>query len=249
MDLTVSTQPLLPVRAWNALRSRGPRYAWHKALRRTLSRWPAWKRRWLYTDPRLYWTLRGGDDYFREQEGQSARTLRAEWMADRLASYRPISILEVGCGYGKLLAALRHRLDVPLVGIDFSLSQIEHARAYLGGLNQIELMLGCGQRLPFPDGSFDMVVTSAVILHNPPPAAERIRREILRVARRFGAHNEETSRSYNRYGYDTAAWYRDQGIAVAECLPIPLDPDPATSQFCVVNLTGGPGEERPGSFG
>ena len=81
-----------------------------------------------------------------------------------------------------------------------------------------------------------MVVTSAVILHNPPPAAERIRGEILRVARRFAAHNEETSSSYNRYGYDTAAWYRRRGISLAESGPIPVDPDPRSSQFCVAVL-------------
>lgn len=246
MDLTVPCQPLLPVRAWNALRSRGPRYAWHKLLRRTLGRWPAWKRRWLYTDPRRYWTLRGGDDYFREQEGQRSRTLRAEWLAERIVAYCPTSILEVGCGYGKLLRALRRRLDVPLVGIDFSVSQIAHARHYLAGLGGIELMLACGQRLPFPDSSFDMVVTSAVILHNPPLAAEGIRCEIVRVARRFAAHNEETGLSYNRFGYDTAAWYRDQGIAIAESLPIPPDPDPATSQFCVARLSGDCGARRTG---
>jgi SAM-dependent methyltransferase len=249
MDLTVPSQPLLPVRAWNALRSRGPRYAWHKVLRRTMGRWPAWKRRWLYTDPRLYWTLRGGDDYFREQEGQRARTLRAEWLAERLAAYRPASILEVGCGYGKLLGALRDRLDVPLVGIDFSASQIEHARRFLAGRDEIGLVLACGESLPFADGSFDMVVTSAVILHNPPPAADRIRREIVRVARSFAAHNEETGLSYNRFGYDTAAWYRDQGIAVAEFSPIPLDPDPATSQFCVARLPSDPRLRRTGPPG
>ncbi len=82
-----------------------------------------------------------------------------------------------------------------------------------------------------------MVVTSAVILHNPPRAAEQIRREVLRVARRFAAHNEETSRSYNRYGYDTAEWYRNQGISLVESGPIPVDPDPATSQFCVAKLS------------
>ena len=107
MDLIVRTDPPLPLRAWKALRSRGAGYAWHKFLRRTLSDWPAWKRRILYADPHKYWTLRGGDDYFREQEGQKARSLRAEWLADRLAVYRPTSILEVGCGYGKVLGELR----------------------------------------------------------------------------------------------------------------------------------------------
>jgi SAM-dependent methyltransferase len=236
MDLTVHSPPILPVRAWNALRSRGPRYAWHKALRRSLVRWPSWKRRWIYADPRTYWTLRGGDDYFREQEGQVARTLRTEWMADRLAAYGPTSILEIGCGYGKLLHALRRRTEVPLVGVDFSPSQLAIGQCFLEGLDGIDTMLAGGERLPFADGAFDMVVTSAVILHNPPESAERIRREVLRVARQFAAHNEETGVSYNRFGYDTAAWYRDRGFDLAESGPIPWDPDPRTSQFCVARV-------------
>jgi SAM-dependent methyltransferase len=236
MDLIIRSHPSLPARFWKAWRTRGAEYAWHKLLRRGLRRWPAWKRRWLYADPRRYWTLRGGDDYFREQEGQPARSRRAEWMAERLARYQPRSILEVGCGYGKLLHELRARLDVPLVGIDFSPTQLQRARDYLGGRDEIELLLGRGECLPFPDASFDMVVTSAVILHNPPPVAERMRREILRVARRFAAHNEETSRSYNRFGYDTSAWYRARRIVLAESGPIPMDPDPRSSQFCVALL-------------
>ena len=238
MDLMLGSPPLLPARLWTAWRTRGAEYAWHKLLRRSLGRWPAWKRRWLYADPRRYWTLRGGEDYFREQEGQPARSRRAEWIAGRLASYRPDSILEVGCGYGKLLRELRSRLDIPLVGIDFSPSQLRLARRYLGSRDEIALLLSRGECLPFPDDSFDMVVTSAVILHNPPPIAEHIRREIVRVARRFAAHNEETSRSYNRYGYDTAAWYRARRIALAESGPIPVDPDPLSSQFCVAALPG-----------
>lgn len=236
MEIARLSRSIPPLRAWDALRSRGPRYVWHKVLRRTLSAHPAWKRRWLYADPRVYWTLRGGVDYFREQEGQPARTLRAEWIADRISGYRPSSILEVGCGYGKVLRALRERLDVPLVGVDFSGSQLEQARGFLAGLSGIETLLACGERLPFRDDSFDMVVTSAVILHNPPPLAERIRREILRVARRFAVHNEETNLSYNRFGYDTAAWYRARGIEVVECGPIPADLDPSASQFCVASV-------------
>ena len=57
---------------------------------------------------------------------------RAEWLAERLAVYRPASILEVGCGYGKLLGELSRRLDVPLVGVDFSPTQLNQARRFLG---------------------------------------------------------------------------------------------------------------------
>jgi len=226
----------LPVRAWNAWRRRGSRYLWHKALRRSLGRWPGWKRRLVYADPRGYWTLRGGEEYFREQEDQPARTGRSLWLAGRVASYRPESILEIGCGYGKQLRAIRRHLDVPMVGLDFSPSQLGLARTYLDGVGRIDLVLGSGLELPFPDRSFDLVLTSAVILHNPPAAAERIRREVLRVARRYAAHNEDTDVSYNRYGYDTAAWYRSAGLTLAESGPIPTEPAPSPSQFCVAEV-------------
>lgn len=222
----------LPARALAALKRRGPRYVLHKTLRRSLARWPELKRRLLYADPRDYWTLRGGDDYFREQEGQPARDLRARWMAERVAGYRPASILEVGCGYGKQLRALRRCLDLPLHGVDFSPSQIGQARRYLEGVDGVSLALASGARLPFPDRSFDLVLTSAVILHNPPEVAEAIRREVVRVARRWAAHNEDTDVTYNRYGYDTAAWYAERGLRVVECGPIPVGED-AASQFCV----------------
>jgi SAM-dependent methyltransferase len=235
----VGWQTRLPVRAWRALSARGFEYAWHKVLRRSLGHWPAWKRRLLYVDARKYWTLRGGDDYFREQEGQEARRQRAAWVAGRLAAYLPESILEIGCGYGRLLYELRTRLDIPVTGVDFSPTQLRQASLFLPGSPGAALVLSRGERLPFPDRSFDMVVTSAVILHNPPAAAEAIRREVLRVARRFTAHNEETDVTYNRYGYDTVAWYRARGIALAESGPIPMDPNPSASQFCVALLTPG----------
>jgi SAM-dependent methyltransferase len=225
--------PTLPVRAWSAWRERGTRYFYHKALRRSLGRWPSWKRRLVYSDPREYWTLRGGAEYFREQEGQRSRNERSNWLAGRIASYRPASILEVGCGYGKQLRALRQHLCVPMVGLDFSASQVGLAHCYLAGLDGIDLILGSGAELPFPDRSFDLVLTSAVILHNPPRAAERIRREVVRVSRRFAAHNEDTDVTYNRFGYDTAAWYLAAGIALAESGPIATEPPGSPSQFCV----------------
>ncbi len=162
--------------------------------------------------------------------------LRAAWVAQRLASYQPESILEIGCGYGRVLHELAARVEVPLTGIDFSPTQLEAARGFLAPESRFTLVLGRAERLPFPDRSFDMVVTSAVILHNPPPAAETIRQEVLRVARRYAAHNEETDSSYNRYGYDTVAWYSARGIELGESGPIPMDRDQRASQFCVAVL-------------
>lgn len=228
--------PPLASRVLQALRTRGPRYTLHRAFRRIPGRWTRLKRAVLYHDARAYWSLRGGPDYFREQEDHPTRAARSAWIARRIAGYRPRSILEIGCGYGKQLHALRGHLDSTLVGLDFSPAQLDVGRDYLQGVPDVSLVLGDGQRLPFPDQSFDLVLTSAVILHNAPAPAEQIRREILRVARRWAAHNEDRDITYNRYGYDTAAWYADCGIPLAECGPIPDGIGNSASQFCVAEL-------------
>ena len=181
MDLIVRSHPALPARAWKAWRSRGAEYAWHKLLRRSLGRWPAWKRRWLYADPRQYWTLRGGDDYFREQEGQPARSRRMEWMADRLASYGPARSWRSAADTASCSASFASGSTSRWWASTSAPRNWSRPAATSGPDDGIELLLGRGEHLPFPDGAFDMVVTSAVILHNPPPVAERIRREVLRV--------------------------------------------------------------------
>jgi hypothetical protein len=81
-------------------------------------------------------------------------------------------------------------------------------------------------------------MTSAVILHNAPEIAEQIRREAIRVARRWVVHNEDTDVTYNRFGYDSAAWYRASGIRLAEVGSIPVGSrdEIARSQFCVAEL-------------
>jgi SAM-dependent methyltransferase len=205
-------------------------------MRRSLSKWPELKRQWVYAKPRAYWSLRGGEDYFAEQEGQPARGLRAEWIAERIAAYQPRSILEVGCGYGKQIRAIRAHLNCPIVGVDFSRAQLDKSRVYLNGLENVGVLLADGAALPFASGAFDMVLTSAVILHNPPAVAERIRREVVRVARRFAAHNEDTDVTYNRYGYDTSAWYRSRGFEVLESGPIEVEPNWEITQFSVVRM-------------
>lgn len=231
-------------RAIDCYRLGGTAYVWHKSMRRLLDNTSPLKRKLVYSDPREYWTLRGGLEYMAEQEGQPARTSRSCWLSERVAACSPESILEVGCGYGKQLEAIRSVAGdhISLTGIDFSPTQLRLAAARLEAVDKLTLVLGDGQRLPFPDGAFDLVLTSAVILHNEPEIADRMRAEIVRVARRWCVHNEDTDETYNRFGYDTAAWYRNRGLEVVESGPIPAEvfsgsDDPlgesARSQFCL----------------
>jgi SAM-dependent methyltransferase len=107
------------------------------------------------------------------------------------------AVLDVGCGRGLLLIGAAKRLTTgKAVGVDIwqaedlSGNRAEAARenARLEGVsNRVEVKDGDARRLPFADGTFDVVVTESV-LHNIYNAAERDTavREIARVLKPGG---------------------------------------------------------------
>ena len=88
-------------------------------------------------------------------------------------------VLEVGCGTGaNLLLYADAGCDV--AGIDLSPAMIDVARRKLG--DRADLRLGDAADMPFPDNSFDLVV-SFLTLHEMPPAVRTpVMKEMVRVA-------------------------------------------------------------------
>lgn len=93
-------------------------------------------------------------------------------------------VLDLGCGPGSLWA---HWATLPtlrqLVGVDLSPRMIEEARRrYPDG----DFCVARAHDLPFPDGSFDVVVASAVLHHIPPDHLQGALVEIERVLDEHG---------------------------------------------------------------
>lgn len=100
-------------------------------------------------------------------------------------------VLDLGCGIGNILIALAERIDFsqPPVGVDVSPDlvrigerEIEHA----GLRDRIRLQVAPATRLPFEDGSFDVVLTSHVVKHLDDEALLASFREVARVLRPGG---------------------------------------------------------------
>jgi len=93
-------------------------------------------------------------------------------------------VLDMGCGRGAVLVAVARRLTTGrVVGIDLwsTRDQSGNARAVtlrnaaLEGVDQrIEIETGDMRALPFPDGGFDVVVSSLAI-HNIPSREDRVK--------------------------------------------------------------------------
>jgi ubiquinone/menaquinone biosynthesis C-methylase UbiE len=81
-----------------------------------------------------------------------------------------VRVLEVGCGPGRLSIRLARRHGLEVTGLDLDPAMIERARANAGrlgtgGESGPSFVVGDVASLPFPDGSFDLVVSTLSMHH------------------------------------------------------------------------------------
>jgi len=105
----------------------------------------------------------------------------AKAMADYYGLKAGDSILDIGCGKGFLLESFRDVIaGVEVQGIDISRYAIDHAPEDL----KPRLQVGVASSLPFPDKSFDLVVSINTLHNLHCYDLDKALREIERVARR-----------------------------------------------------------------
>ena len=85
-------------------------------------------------------------------------------------------VLEVGCGPGHLSVRLARRHDLDTTGLDLDPAMIERARANAdrageGDESRPSFLVGDVTSMPFPDGTFDLVVSTMSMHHWADPAA------------------------------------------------------------------------------
>ena len=93
------------------------------------------------------------------------------------------NILDYGCGNGRLLEILKNK-NISYVGADVSRKLIEAARTRYQSREFIKI--SSQGSLPFPDNSFNEVISVAVFHHFPPEYAGKMAGEIFRVAKPGG---------------------------------------------------------------
>ena len=137
---------------------------------------PALRYDWLTPlyDPLLQWIMR---------EEKFKRRLIAQ--ADIQPGHR---VLDLGCGTATLTILIKQvQPDSEVVGVDADMKVLDmgRAKASKAGVD-ITLDHGLAFQLPYPDQSFDRVLSSLVLHHLTTENKQRTAREILRVLRTGG---------------------------------------------------------------
>ena len=108
----------------------------------------------------------------------------------RLARLEPgESVLDLGCGTGSLAVAAKRQLGTAgtVYGIDRSPEMLARAdkKARKAGVDVV-FTNAAAQALPFPDGQFDIVLSTLVLHHLPKKGREEFAGEAIRVLRPGG---------------------------------------------------------------
>lgn len=120
--------------------------------------------------------------YDSDMKGQHARSLYPV-ILNKLSKIPYHTALDLGCGTGEMMKLiLQQETSKSLYGIDLSEKMLEVAREKLG--NNVTLILGDSEQLPFTDSFFDVVYCNDSFHHYPAP--DNVLSEICRVLKPGG---------------------------------------------------------------
>lgn len=111
-----------------------------------------------------------------------------------------VRVLEIGTGRGSLLHELRER-GLEAVGVESSSDRIAEAHARFGAL---PVTCVTGVSLPFPDASFDVVLSFDVFEHIPDSDAHLV--EVRRVLKPQGWYLLQTPNKWSNTVFETIRW-------------------------------------------
>lgn len=188
----------------------------------------ALRRRLYQKDPRSYWQLEGGRKYLEDEAfllgPGSMSEKQGRFLAAEIEASGAKSVLEVGCGYGRMLKELSRNLRGRLCGADFSESQLHAGREYMAPAVVPLVLADATHGLPFRTASFDLVYTQGCLMHVPPPGDKVFQSELARVSRRYVVHTEEFADSVHTFAHDVESHYRSLGYRRLKAIPYPLSP-------------------------
>lgn len=151
------------------------------------------------------------DQWYDTPRGRWIGRREAALILSRLQPRSGESLLDVGCGTGYFTRALAASLQGAVAGVDLSPERVEYARGRDPG--RASYAVADARALPYPDASFDLVMSIASLCFIDDEAAAI--REAVRVSRRrvaFGLLNRHSLlwRAKGRGadgGYQGAHWH------------------------------------------
>ncbi len=134
-----------------------------------------------------------------EAWSQTGQTWVDQWILPPIVELTDAnwSVLEIGCGPGRLLGPLAERFR-EVIGVDFSQDMINYASRRLSAFTNILLKKNDGVTLPLPDHSVDLVLSVIAFQHMNLASIRSYFSETFRVLKPHGLFRFQTRRDIKR---------------------------------------------------
>lgn len=125
-------------------------------------------------------------DWAEHSEGEVRTFLRAEIRYLKTHLKKDARVLDVGCGYGRVLKLLQ-KGSWELWGMDNSSSELRQAKQYIGRAPNIHLVLGDVRKTGFSQEFFDVAYVTGNTFGNLGRSKVPILKELTRIVRKGGS--------------------------------------------------------------
>ena len=170
---------------------------------------------------RVGWILKHAVGSREGYDQASAALPHRTHIVDHVTSFGPPdSILEIGCGYGANLVNLsEHLVGIRIAGVDVSTAAIAGARSFASLADADLRVHDLGKPLPFANGSFDVVLSDAVLMFFSDSRLPTLLKELLRVSRRGVVLHEYNAEGHGGSLYVEGRWIHDFQHECADAAP------------------------------
>lgn len=163
-------------------------------------------------------------DFDLEKELNNLNYPHRQLLVEKISSFEPESILEIGCGYGPNLFLLAKKLpNAKIKGIDIRKNAVEEGKKFLNQnrIFNVELLVKKADELiSFEDKSFDVVFTDATLMCIGPDKTKKVIKEIIRVAKKAIILIEwQIENKEEEYDAHIGVWKRDYLNLLKEFVP------------------------------
>lgn len=137
-------------------------------------------------DPLEYWTERG--KYYQAQyKHDSKKQIQEEALLSSLKSLSFSSVLEIGCGFGRITKLLISNFPtVDYTAVDLSPDQIKNAKKYTDSKN-VQFLV-CDIQSFNSEKKYDLVIACEVLLHIKPEEIGDVIKKLLTLSNRYLVH-------------------------------------------------------------
>jgi len=138
-------------------------------------------------DPDEYWHERGKIYQSTFQYNENFR-LQEKYLLDHLRRLSFSSVLEVGCGFGRITKLLLENFNITTyTALDLSPDQIESAKRYINHSEKVNFVLSDIQSFN-PQQKFDLVIGVEVLLHIKPEDIGAVIAKLLSYTNHYFVH-------------------------------------------------------------